>query len=69
MKAKDKPKTLHVLCLKSTGEPAPRVSGRRMMTPAQAAAINEDVLKNASVEWREVEEGREGREALRRSIK
>ena len=40
-----------------------------MLTEAQAAALNEDVLKHASVEWRQVEEGKGGREALRRSAK
>ena len=30
---------------------------------------SEGVLRNASVEWREVEEGKAGREALRRSAR
>jgi hypothetical protein len=39
-----------------------------MLTEAQAAALNEDVLKYSAVEWREVEEGRGGREALGRAV-
>jgi hypothetical protein len=42
------------LCLKSTGRPSARVPARRMLTEAQAAALNEDVLKYSAVEWREV---------------
>jgi hypothetical protein len=34
------------------------VSGQKMLTKAQAEAINERVLKHTSVERREVEEGR-----------
>jgi hypothetical protein len=69
MKIKDKGKSLYALCLKSTGEPSVRVHGRRMFTESQAAYINEDILKNASVEWKPIEEGKDGREALRRSAK
>ena len=56
MKTKTKEATMHALCLKSTGEPSARAPGQKMLAPAQAAALNEDVLKHASVEWREVEE-------------
>ena len=69
MKTKDKPKHLYALCLKSTGEPSVRVPAQRMMTDAQAACLNEDVLRNASVEWKQIEERKDGREALRRSAK
>ena len=67
MKAWNKEATLHALCLKSSGVPSIRAPGQKMMTTAQAAAINEDVLKHASVEWREVEEGKAARETLRRA--
>lgn len=69
MKTKPKEKLLHALCLKSTGEPSVRVPAQRMMTEAQAVYLNEDVLKNASVEWRVIEEGAKGREALRHSAR
>jgi hypothetical protein len=35
----------------------------------QASALNEDVLKYTFVEWKEIEEGKDGREALRKSAK
>lgn len=35
---------------------------------AQAAALNEDVLKHASVEWRPLEEGEDGGAAQVREI-
>ena len=44
MKPKGKSATLHALCPKSTGQPSVRVRAR-MMTAAQAAALNDDVLK------------------------
>jgi len=69
MKQKPKDKLLFALCLKSTGEQSVRAPARQMMTEAQAAALNEDVLKHASVEWRAIQEGEGGRDALRRSAK
>lgn len=42
MKVKNKEATLHALCLKSTGQPSVRIHARKMLTAAQAAALNED---------------------------
>jgi hypothetical protein len=69
MKTKNKEARPYELCLKSTGQPSARVPARRTLTEAQAAALDEDVLKYSAFEWREVEEGRGWREALRRSAK
>jgi hypothetical protein len=72
VKTKDKPKLLHALHRKDTNQPSVHITGTRMLTEAQAARLNEDVLAQSVVEWRPLpddQQGSKARDALARSAK
>ena len=59
----------HALFRKATGERSVLPCRRVRLTEDEAQALNGDVLKHASVEWRPAEERDGAREAVRRSAK